>query len=150
MKGLKTALLVSAALNIFLGGMFLGEKFMQPQMPSLIGSPVETVLTQEKRIAYQNRMEQAKQRFRQGRDSYDALHAELMALLESENFDKAAYQRLTEKMLAERSEPLERFLQDVAATVEEMSAAERQAVAQDIHLRYDSYRKQKKCPKKDR
>lgn len=148
MKVLKTLLLLSFALNIFLGGIFLGEKFSWKPLPFVQDSPVETVLTPEKRQAYQSGMEQAKQRFRQGRETYDALHAELMASLEAETFDKAAYETLMEKMLTERAEPLEEFLKTVAATVEEMTAAERQAVAQDIRLRYESYRKQKKCPKK--
>ena len=80
MKVLKTLLLLSFALNIFLGGIFLGEKFSQKPRPFAQDSPVETVLTTEKRQAYQSGMEQAKQRFRQGRETYDALQTELSQL----------------------------------------------------------------------
>lgn len=150
MKRLKTALLISLALNIFLGGMLLGEKFSQKPLSLVQESPVETVLTVEKRTRYQSEMAQAKQRFRQGRERSDTLHAELMASLEAEIFDKADYDTLTDKMLTERIAPLEEFLKTVAATVEDMTLAERQAVAQDIRLRYEAYRKQKKCDKKDK
>tara|TARA_R110002124_G_scaffold168682_6_gene336270 strand:- start:583 stop:1038 length:456 start_codon:yes stop_codon:yes gene_type:complete len=144
MKRLKTALLISVALNIFLGGLFLGGKISSLQPPA--ASPVSQVLTAEKQSRYQAEMEKARQRFREGREKYDALHTALMAAMEAENFDRAAFDTIAADMLTERTSPLASFLTTAAELAADMNFEERKAMAADIRLRYKAYRARQNCP----
>ncbi|TNE26757.1 MAG: periplasmic heavy metal sensor [Alphaproteobacteria bacterium] len=144
MKRLKTALLVSVALNIFLGGLLLGGKIASIQPPA--ASPVSQVLPAEKQAHYQEEMEKARQRFRAGREKYDALHAALMTAMEAEQFDRAAFDTIAADMLEERTSPLSSFLNTAATLAADMNFEERKAMAADIRLRYKAYRARKNCP----
>lgn len=144
MKRLKTALLISVALNIFLGGLFLGGKIASIQPPAV--SPINHVLTAEQQGLYRVKMEQARERFREGREKYDALHAALMAAMEAEQFDRAAFDGIAADMLAERASPLSSFLKTAAELAADMNFEERKAMAADIRLRYEAYRARQNCP----
>ena len=144
MKRLKTALLISVALNIFLGGLFLGGKISSLQPTA--ASPINHVLTAEQQGLYRVKMEQARQRFREGREKYNALHAALMAAMEEEQFDRAAFDKIAKEMLEERTSPLSAFLDTAAELAADMNFEERKAMAADIRLRYQAYRTRKNCP----
>jgi len=143
MKTLKTVLLISVALNIFLGGLLLGGKISLLQSTS--ESPVTKVLTAEKQLTYQAEMDKARQRFHAGRKKYDELHAALMTQLAAESFDRAAFDSVATAMLAERTTPLAEFLKTIATLAVDMNPAERKAISTDIRLRYRAYRTQKTC-----
>ncbi len=146
MKRLKTALLISLAVNIFLAGLLIGAYW--PKKPVEFvpeNSPVAEVMTPEKRAFYEERMAEAVTGFQYSREQLDAAREKFMTALGQEEFSRPQLQAIAEDMVRHRVTPFQSMLKTVTDMAEEMTAAERRAVAEDITLRREAYKARQKC-----
>ena len=128
----KRILVLSLLLNMLLGGMVAGRFFHHwiepsPDFPSWMA---EAGLTKEQQTQLQAGLKLAREKsYGRMQEESDRLRKEMLSVLSAPQFDHAAYQLLSDRMLALRQEGRASMAQQIGEMGKGMSQQERAALA---------------------
>lgn len=138
MGRLKIALIVSLALNVFLGGMVIGNCVLEDGKREHHahldhGSVLERELGPELYAEYRAIVDEGKSSWRSRNDNRTQLYQDLMGILSAEDFDKIAYMKKVNEMRKAKCAATG-ILDRITDLLDDMTIEQRAAVAADIKL----------------